>query len=235
MFRNFSKPLGASTFALPILALAVAGQSIAAPPRDNAKSSRESGANSGGPAAYQKATFGAGCFWCSEAVFRQLKGVHSVVAGYSGGLTENPTYEQVGAGWTGHAEVVQITFDAEAISYDELLEVFWKTHDPTTRNQQGPDIGTQYRSVIFYHNDEQKKLAEHYLRELDKEHAFRKPIVTEITAFEAFYPGEDYHQNYYNTHRGDAYCSAVIRPKVNKVKKVFKTKLSAEATKPHSR
>jgi peptide-methionine (S)-S-oxide reductase len=121
------------------------------------------------------------------------------------------------------------------ISYDELLEVFWKTHDPTTRNQQGPDIGAQYRSVVFYHNDEQKKLAEHFKRELDNEHAFRKPIVTEIVAFDKFYPAEDYHQNYYNTHRGEIYCAAVIRPKVTKVKKVFKDKLSADATKPHSR
>jgi peptide-methionine (S)-S-oxide reductase len=235
MFGIFSKPLGASAFALPILALAVGGQSLAAPPRDNAKSLRESESQAANPAAYRKATFGAGCFWCSEAVFRQLKGVQSVVAGYSGGLTANPTYEQVGSGWTGHAEVVQITFDPDVISYDELLEVFWKTHDPTTLNQQGPDIGTQYRSVIFYHNDEQKKLAVHYQRELDKEHAFRKPIVTEIVEFEEFYPAEDYHQNYYNTHRGEMYCAAVIRPKVNKVKKVFKDKLSADATKPHSR
>ncbi|HVW38131.1 MAG TPA: peptide-methionine (S)-S-oxide reductase MsrA [Pirellulales bacterium] len=218
-----------------MLAIAIGAQSLAAPPRDRAKGSSKSETRVADPAAFQKATFGAGCFWCSEAVFRQLKGVHSVVAGYSGGLTENPTYEQVGAGWTGHAEVVQIKFDPDVISYDELLEVFWKTHDPTTRNQQGPDIGTQYRSVIFYHNDGQKKLAEHYRRELDKEHAFRKPIVTEIVEFDEFYPAEDYHQNYYNTHRGDAYCSAVIRPKVNKVKKVFKTKLSAEAVKPHSR
>lgn len=235
MFGTFSKPLGASTFALSILALAVGGQSLAAPPRDSAKGSSELKTKAAGPAAYQKATFGAGCFWCSEAVFRQLKGVQSVVAGYSGGLTANPTYEQVCSGWTGHAEVVQMTFDPDVISYDELLEVFWKTHDPTTRNQQGPDIGAQYRSVVFYHNDEQKKLAEHFKRELDNEHAFRKPIVTEIVAFDKFYPAEDYHQNYYNTHRGEIYCAAVIRPKVTKVKKVFKDKLSADATKPHSR
>jgi peptide-methionine (S)-S-oxide reductase len=235
MFGLFSKPLGAPAFALAIIALAMGGRSLAAPPRDSAKNSSESEAKAASPTAFQKATFGAGCFWCSDAVFRQLKGAHSVVAGYSGGLTEYPTYEQVCSGWTGHAEVVQITFDPEVISYDELLEVFWKTHDPTTLNQQGPDIGTQYRSVIFFHDDKQKKLAEHYKRELDKEHAFRKPIVTEIVEFEKFYPAEDYHQNYYNTHRGDAYCAAVVRPKVNKVKKVFKDKLSADVAKPHSR
>lgn len=183
----------------------------------------------------EKATFGAGCFWCSEAVFQQLKGVRSVVSGYSGGFAQNPTYQQVSTGTTGHAEVIQVTFDPKVISYDELLEVFWQTHDPTTLNQQGADIGTQYRSVIFYHTDEQRDLAKHYKKELDGEHAFRKPIVTQISEFTEFYPAEDYHQDYYDLHRGEAYCSAVIRPKVSKVKKVFKDKLSAQATQPHSR
>jgi peptide-methionine (S)-S-oxide reductase len=187
------------------------------------------------PADLEQATFGAGCFWCSEAVFQQLKGVRSVVSGYSGGLIENPTYDQVCSGATGHAEVIQVAFDPKVISYDELLEVFWQTHDPTTLNRQGPDFGTQYRSVVFYHTDEQRELAEHYKKQLDAEHAFRKPIVTEISKFTEFYPAEAYHQDYYDLHRGEAYCSAVIRPKVSKVKKVFKDKLNAQATQPRSR
>jgi len=187
------------------------------------------------PAGLEQATFGAGCFWCSEAVFQQIKGVRSAISGYSGGVVKSPTYQQVCSGVTGHAEVIQLTFDPQVISYDELLEVFWQTHDPTTLNQQGADIGTQYRSVVFYHSDEQRELAEHYKKELNAEHAFRKPIVTEISEFTEFYPAEDYHQDYYDQHRGEAYCSAVIRPKVTKVKKVFKDKLNAQATKPHSR
>lgn len=177
------------------------------------------------PAKLEKATFGGGCFWCSEAVFQQLKGVHAVVSGYSGGIVEKPTYEQVCTGQTGHAEVIQVSYDPSAITYPELLEVFWQTHDPTTLNQQGNDIGTQYRSVVFYHTPEQKQQAEHYKQKLDQEHAFRRPIVTEITAFSEFYPAEDYHQNYYNQHKGQGYCTAVIRPKVSKVKKVFHDKL----------
>lgn len=173
----------------------------------------------------EKATFGSGCFWCSEAVFQQLKGVRSVVSGYSGGILPNPTYQQVCTGQTGHAEVIQVTFDPKVVTYPELLEVFWQTHDPTTLNRQGHDEGTQYRSVIFYHSPKQKELAEHYKKKLDEEHAFRKPIVTEITEFSEFYPAEDYHQNYYNEHKGQDYCMAVIRPKVSKVKKVFHDKL----------
>ena len=173
----------------------------------------------------EKATFGSGCFWCSEAVFQQLKGVRSVVSGYSGGILPNPTYQQVCTGQTGHAEVIQATFDPKVVTYPELLEVFWQTHDPTTLNRQGPDEGTQYRSVIFYHSQKQKELAEHYKKKLDEEHAFRKPIVTEISEFSEFYPAEDYHQNYYNEHKGEGYCMAVIRPKVSKVKKVFHEKL----------
>jgi peptide-methionine (S)-S-oxide reductase len=179
----------------------------------------------------EKATFGCGCFWCSEAVFQQIKGVRSVVSGYSGGLTKNPTYQEVCMGQTGHAEVIQITFDPQEVSYPELLEVFWQTHDPTTLNRQGADVGTQYRSAIFYHNPQQKGQAEHYKKELDKEHAFPKPIVTEITEFSEFFPAEDYHQNYYNLHKGQDYCAAVIRPKVSKVKKVFKDKLKEPAAK----
>lgn len=176
-------------------------------------------------AGLEKATFGSGCFWCSEAVIQQLKGVRSVVSGYSGGITKDPTYQEVCTGTTGHAEVIQINYDPQVISYPELLEVFWQTHDPTTLNRQGHDVGTQYRSVIFYHDARQKELAEHYKRKLEEEHAFRKPIVTEIAEFEAFYPAEDYHQNYYNLHKEQGYCAAVIRPKVSKVKKVFHDKL----------
>ena len=173
----------------------------------------------------EKATFGSGCFWCTEAVFERLKGVYKVVSGYSGGTVENPTYEQVCTGKTGHAEVTQITYDPKVITYDELLEVFWKTHDPTTLNRQGNDVGTQYRSVIFYHNDEQKRLAEKYKEELNKSGIWDKPIVTEISPFTNFYPAENYHQNYYDNNPSQPYCSFVITPKVEKFEKVFKDKL----------
>jgi peptide-methionine (S)-S-oxide reductase len=173
----------------------------------------------------QKATFGSGCFWCTEAIFERLKGVKSVVSGYSGGKVENPTYKEVCTGTTGHAEVTQITYDPEVISFDELLEVFWKTHDPTTLNRQGNDVGTQYRSVIFYHNEEQKKLAEKYKDELNKSGAWDKPIVTEISPFTKFYPAEDYHQEYYENNPNQGYCAFVIAPKVEKFEKVFKDKL----------
>ena len=173
----------------------------------------------------QKATFGAGCFWCVEAVFQRLNGVVSVVSGYSGGQKENPTYQQVCTGTTGHAEVCQITFDPKKISFEELLQVFWKTHDPTTLNQQGGDVGTQYRSAVFYHNTEQKELAEKWKKKLDDAHIWDKPIVTEITQFTKFYPAEDYHQNYYNQNQSQPYCNMVITPKVEKFTKLFKEKL----------
>ncbi len=171
------------------------------------------------------ATFGAGCFWCIEAVFQDLKGVQSVTSGYSGGARPNPSYEQVCSGSTGHAEVAQIVYDPAQISFDELLEVFWKTHDPTTLNSQGNDHGTQYRSVIFYHNEKQKELAEKYKTELNKSGAWSKPIVTEITPFKAFYKAENYHQNYFNQNGDQPYCQYVIQPKVDKFRKVFKDKL----------
>jgi len=171
------------------------------------------------------ATFGAGCFWCVEAVFQRLKGVESVKPGYSGGDIKNPSYREVCAGTTGHAEVAQIVYNPEIISYDELLEVFWQTHDPTTLNRQGADVGTQYRSVIFYHNPEQKRLAEHYLKKLDESGAFRAPIVTEIKPLEVFYPAEDYHHNYYNDNTSQPYCQLVIKPKLEKLRKVFADKL----------
>jgi peptide-methionine (S)-S-oxide reductase len=178
----------------------------------------------------QIATFGAGCFWCVEAVFQHLKGIHSVTSGYSGGSVPNPTYKQVCDGTTGHAEAVQVTFDPNEISYEEILEVFWKTHDPTTPNRQGNDVGTQYRSVIFYHTEEQKQLAEHYKKELDAAKIFDAPIVTEIVPYKNFYKAEDYHQNYYNNNPSQPYCMFVVKPKVEKFKKIFKDKLKERPT-----
>jgi peptide-methionine (S)-S-oxide reductase len=172
------------------------------------------------------ATFANGCFWCTEAIFEQLDGVISAVSGYTGGTVENPSYKEVCAGTTGHAECLQITYDPSKISFDELLEVFWETHDPTTLNRQGNDVGTQYRSGIFYHNAEQKEKAEKYKAELNASGAFDKPIVTEITPFAKFYPAENYHQEYFqNNENQNPYCKVVIRPKVDKFRKVFKDKL----------
>ncbi len=181
-----------------------------------------------GTTALDTATFAAGCFWCVEAVFQNLKGVQSVVSGYTGGSVANPSYEEVCSGSTGHAEACQIAYDPTIISYPELLEVFWKTHDPTTLNRQGNDSGTQYRSAIFYHSDEQKKLADHYKKELDSSGAFEAPIVTEIVPFAKFYRAEGYHQNYFNEHGAQLYCLFVIRPKIEKFRKVFKAKLKDE-------
>lgn len=174
---------------------------------------------------FQVATFGSGCFWCTEAIFEKLNGVESVVSGYSGGSTVNPTYKEVTTGKTGHAEVTQIKFNPNIISFKELLEIFWKTHDPTTLNRQGSDIGTQYRSVIFYHSEDQQKLAEEYKRKLEEAKIFEDPIVTEITAFDKFYTAESYHQDYYEQNKSQPYCSFVITPKVEKFKKVFGDKL----------
>lgn len=175
------------------------------------------------------ATFGAGCFWCVEAVFQDLKGVSSVVSGYTGGHVENPSYKQVCSGSTGHAEVAQITYDPDVISFEELLEVFWKTHDPTTLNRQGADVGSQYRSAVFYHNEEQRQLAEEYKQKLNASGAFNDPIVTEIVPIQKFYPAEDYHQNYFNQNESQPYCAFVIRPKVDKFRKVFGNKLKSSA------
>ncbi len=170
-------------------------------------------------------TFGTGCFWCSEAIFERVKGVKSAVAGYSGGTVENPTYKEVCTGNTGHAEVVQITYDSSIVSYDKLLEIFWKTHDPTTLNRQGADVGTQYRSVIFYHNEAQKEKAEYYKKKLEDEKIWKDPIVTEISPFTHFYKAEDYHQEYYDNNPNQGYCAFVITPKVEKFEKVFKDML----------
>lgn len=171
------------------------------------------------------ATFGTGCFWCTEAVFQELKGVLKVNSGYSGGNVANPTYEQVTSKKTGHAEVVQIVFDPNLISFDELLEVFWQVHDPTTLNRQGADVGPQYRSAIFYHNTEQKDKATFYKEKLDKSGAFQNPIVTEISPLKNFYIAEDYHQNFYTNNPTYGYCSYVIKPKLDKFRKVFAEKL----------
>jgi len=171
------------------------------------------------------ATFGSGCFWCTEAVFQNVKGVEKVESGYTGGQVKNPTYKEVCSGLTGHAEVIKIHYDPSQVTYDELLEVFWKTHDPTTLNRQGADAGTQYRSAIYYYNDTQKQLAETYKETLDKSGAFDNPIVTEISPATTFYKAEDYHQNYFNLNGEAPYCSFVIRPKLDKFRKVFAEKL----------
>ncbi|MCW3077208.1 MAG: peptide methionine sulfoxide reductase MsrA [Bacteroidetes bacterium] len=171
------------------------------------------------------ATFGAGCFWCVEAVFQRMNGVLTVKSGYSGGTVKNPSYKEVCQGTTGHAEVCQLTYDKTKVSFDELLEVFWKTHDPTTLNSQGNDHGTQYRSAIFYHNDAQKKTAEKYKEEINKSGAYPNPVVTEITAFTKFYPAENYHDNYFNQNSSEPYCKFVIQPKVDKFEKIFKNKM----------
>jgi len=171
------------------------------------------------------ATLGSGCFWCTEAVFEGLKGVVSAESGYSGGFVKNPSYREVCNGVTGHAEVVQLRFDASLISYGQILEIFFNTHDPTTLNQQGADVGTQYRSVIFYHNQSQKEIAEKTIQDLSKSSAFNKPIVTQINAFTAFYKAEDYHQDYFANNPEASYCSYVIRPKIDKFRKNYSDKL----------
>ena len=173
----------------------------------------------------ESATFGAGCFWCVEAVFQDLKGVESVESGYSGGHVENPTYEEVCTKVTGHVEVCRITFDSDQISFEELLEVFWKTHDPTTPDQQGNDVGPQYRSAVFYHDEKQKELAVKYRQKLDEAGVFSAPIVTEISPLKNYYPAEKYHQNYYNQNPNQGYCQFVIRPKMDKMKEVFGDRL----------
>ena len=171
------------------------------------------------------ATFANGCFWCTEAIFSRLDGVKSVLPGYSGGRVENPSYEQVCSGRTGHAEAAQIEFDPDVISYEKLLDVFWHTHDPTTLNRQGNDIGTQYRSAIFYHNEKQKELAEKSKKDLEKSGTYRDPVVTEITPLYKFFVAEDYHKKYYDTHREAPYCAFVIDPKIRKLNKQYASQL----------
>ncbi|WP_317194910.1 peptide-methionine (S)-S-oxide reductase MsrA [Litoribacter ruber] len=177
------------------------------------------------PEGYEVATLGSGCFWCIEAIYQDLKGVEDVRSGYSGGHVSDPSYKLITSGTSGHAEVIQFYFDPKVISYSDVLEIFWSTHDPTTLNRQGNDVGPQYRSAVFYHTDEQRELAEHFKSKLNEEKVFDKPIVTEITPFSNFYVAEDYHQNYYKLNAGQAYCQYVIRPKVEKFKKVFADRL----------
>ncbi|EOZ97728.1 Peptide methionine sulfoxide reductase MsrA [Indibacter alkaliphilus LW1] len=177
------------------------------------------------PEGMEVATLGSGCFWCIEAIYQDLKGVTDVRSGYSGGHVEKPAYRQVTSGTTGHAEVIQFYYDPKVISFQDVLEIFWSTHDPTTLNRQGADVGPQYRSAVFYHSEEQKQQAEFFMKKLDESKAFDRPIVTEITAFSNFYVAEDYHQNYFNDNGMQPYCQVVIRPKVEKFKKVFADKL----------
>ena len=224
---KMKKTIMAIILAATGLSFCVQRQSASA---NNTPEKKEKEVNMTDSATLATATFGTGCFWCTEAVFQQLKGVVKVTSGYSGGHVDRPTYKQVCTGTTGHAECLNIVYDTTVISFDELLEVFWQTHDPTTLNRQGNDVGTQYRSVIFYHNDEQKQKAEHYKAELDKSGAFGNPIVTTLEPFTTFFPAEDYHQNYYNDNKdSNPYCSIVIRPKLEKFEKVFKNKLKKHA------
>ena len=171
------------------------------------------------------ATLGGGCFWCMEAIFSELNGVEKVDSGYSGGTVENPTYEQVSTGTTGHAESVQVTFDPNVISFKELLQIFFTMHDPTTLNRQGEDVGSQYRSVIFYHNEEQKAIAGQLIREFTEEKVWDAPIVTHVEPFKAFYRAEDYHAEYFKRHPEQAYCRLIIAPKVAKLRQVYRSKL----------
>lgn len=174
---------------------------------------------------YKLATFGGGCYWCTEAIFLRVEGVEDIVSGFSGGKVANPTYKDVCSGITGHAEVIQLRYNPDKVTYTELLEIFFKTHDPTSLNRQGADVGTQYRSAIFYHSEAQKVKAEEVILALDKENIWDKPIVTEITAFDIFYPAEASHQDYFDNNKNQGYCRMVIQPKVEKFEKLFKEKL----------
>jgi peptide-methionine (S)-S-oxide reductase len=206
-----------------LLAFTLASSSWFASAQDEAASTTVSSTTNdqNPPAKFELATFGGGCFWCTEAVFQRVKGVQMVVSGFMGGHIPNPTYEMVLTKKTGHAEVIHITFDPKQVPYEKLLEVFWKTHDPTTRNRQGVDVGPQYRSVVFYHTEQQKELAEKYKKLLDESHAFSRAIVTEITPASTFYQAENYHQNYYNLNKfNNSYCQQ-IQVKLSKFRKVF--------------
>jgi peptide-methionine (S)-S-oxide reductase len=172
-------------------------------------------------AGLEKATFGAGCFWCVEAIFQSINGVTSVESGYSGGHVKNPAYREVCNGTTGHAEVIQLTYNPDVVKYETLLEAFWLSHDPTQLNRQGADVGTQYRSVVFYHNEEQGRLANEYKKRLNDEKAFGKPVVTEVSAISDYYPAENYHQDYFDNNSSNSYCTMVVSPKLEKFKKVF--------------
>jgi peptide-methionine (S)-S-oxide reductase len=174
------------------------------------------------------ATVANGCFWCSEAIFKRLKGIKSVLSGYAGGMVKNPSYEQVCSGKTGHAESIQIEFDPKVIPFEKILDIFWHTHDPTTLNRQGNDVGTQYRSAIFYHNQKQKEIAEKSKKDLEKEGVYKDSIVTEITPFRNFYVAEDYHKNYYENNQDAPYCNFIIDPKVNKLLQKYENNVKEE-------
>ena len=176
----------------------------------------------------EMATLASGCFWCSEAIFKRLKGIKSVLAGYAGGMVKNPSYDQVCTGKTGHAESIQIEFDPKVIPFEKILHIFWHTHNPTTLNRQGNDVGTQYRSAIFYHNKKQKEIAEKSKKELEKEGAYKEPIITEITPFSNFYVAEDYHKNYYENNQDAPYCNFIIDPKVNKLLLKYRNNVKEE-------
>jgi peptide-methionine (S)-S-oxide reductase len=180
------------------------------------------------PKRIEVVTLGGGCFWCTEAIFTQLKGVEKVESGYSGGNVENPTYEQVSAGTTAHAEAVQITFDPNVISFKEILQIFFSTHDPTTLNRQGPDVGTQYRSVIFYRDDKQKATAEQVMKEMSEQEIYNAPIVTQLEPFKTFYRAEDYHRDYFKRHPEQAYCRLLIAPKIAKLRELYMSKLKLQ-------
>lgn len=201
------------------------GLSSCAQKDNKSKSKKENKVMTNSTATLDTATFGTGCFWCTEAIFQQLEGVEKVTSGYSGGTVANPTYEQVCSKTTGHAECLNIMYDPKKISFDELLEIFWQTHDPTTLNRQGADAGPQYRSVVFYHNEEQRAKTAKYKADLDKSGAYNNPIVTTLEPFTVFYAADDEHQNYYKNNGSQGYCQFVIRPKVEKFEKVFKNKL----------
>ncbi len=209
-----------------ILAIALAFSTMACQSKEK-KTMTESNATN--PDVVQKklevATLAGGCFWCTEAVFLEIDGVKTVLPGYIGGATVNPTYEEISTGRTGHAEAIEIVFDPNVVSFGELLEIFFATHDPTTLNRQGADVGTQYRSEVFYHNEQQKKITEDYIALMNLENTFGKPIVTAISKAPKFYVAEDYHKNYYSRNTNQSYCSYVITPKINKLKDKFKDKL----------
>jgi len=231
-----TQPVSYRLFVIPVLvvliggALIVSNSSLSLHAEDDSEKAQPESGPVNSDAKLEQATFGSGCFWCTEAVFDELRGVHAAVSGYSGGKKENPTYEQICTGFTGHAEVIQVDFDPQVISFAELLEVFWQTHDPTTLNRQGADSGTQYRSVVFYHSAEQQRLAEEYKEKLDKSGAFSNPIVTEISPITKFYPAEDYHQAYFELNGRQPYCRAVIQPKLDKFRKAFADKLGETAS-----
>ena len=222
MKRSALLPVGAVVLAGLVVVLLATGQREFSPPEHFPVLDPAEVAPAPTPIVTETATFGAGCFWCTEAVFQRVKGVKAVASGYSGGHVPNPTYDEVCGGGTGHAEVVQVTFDPAVVSYPELLEVFWRSHDPTTADRQGNDYGPQYRSVVFYHTERQRELAERYKRRIDEVGVYPDPVVTEIEPFTGFFPAEADHQNYYNRNSQSGYCRVNIGRKLEKLKAVFR-------------